>query len=74
MKVELEKEDLISLVLGSKPQYQKSHSEYFMKYGEYKTVDGYYKDYKWKPSAIIKLTEVELWELYNECKKSWKIK
>lgn len=68
MEVVLSKEDLISLVKGTPPSYSVMDHAMVEKHGSY---SGSYDRWDWN-SELKELSESELWELYNICKKSWK--
>ena len=58
MLVEMTKKDLVRLVCGVSPDYKKMDD----RYGSY--TGGFVDDWKWNSSALFKLTEDKLWELY----------
>lgn len=60
MNVDLDKTDLISLVMGFDPDY----SQMDERYGQY---HGGFNDYwKWDSHKLSKLSESELWSLYQK--------
>lgn len=65
MKLELDKEDLISLVMGKVPNYAA-----MVKCGDL----GWGSDnrgWQWYESKLKELSEEELYDLYLLCKNSW---
>ena len=67
MIVELNKEDLISLVKGIKPDYKWFKEPLVSRCGNY--VGGLVDDWFWN-SNLEDLSEEELWELYTICKQN----
>lgn len=70
MKVNLNKEDLISLVKGEVPYYDIFDNELVDKSGKY--IGGFHDKWEWDDYALKKLSEEELYKLYLICKNSWK--
>lgn len=70
MKVELEKDDLVSLVIGTVPCYNVFDHHLVQKTGRY--IGGHVDSWKWDRSEVEKLTQEDLWDLYQLCKLSWK--
>jgi len=66
MNVDLEKEDLINLVNGVSPSYDLFEITIVKKCGRY---SGSYGTWDWIHSELKQLSEEELFELYNICKK-----
>ena len=69
MKLDLDKNDLISLVVGTEPCYSVFENENVKNCGEYK--GGFNGEWKWNTYALKELSEESLYELYTICKKSW---
>jgi hypothetical protein len=70
MIVELDKEDLLSLVKGDSPHYDLFTEFEKEEHGRY--VGGFTDDWRWNISALMRLDEEKLWEIYTRCKLSWK--
>jgi hypothetical protein len=68
MTVELTKTDLIALVKGVEPNYDLFDNPLIAANGSY--VGGFVDKWSWSFN-INKITESELWEIYNLCKNSW---
>ena len=70
MKVDLTQQDLVCLVLGSKPKELKD-AEYLRRTGYMKTEGGQFgfPDYVWKREAIVGLSDIALYGLFNIIKK-----
>ena len=71
MKVELNKKDLISLVMGIVPPYSVYNEPLVKKCGEH--CGGFVDRWDWDNFELEKLTEEELYELYNICKEGWNV-
>lgn len=70
MLVELNKKDIISLLMGSKPNYSVM-DKIPKELGQY--VGGFVDDWKWNYiSENVPYTEEYLYNLYVMCKNSWK--
>jgi len=70
MKVELDRDDLVSLVKGTYPSYEIMDSPLIRLSGKY--VGGFHDKWVWNDKFSPVLTEDNLWEMYNICKDSWK--
>ena len=70
MLIELEKEDLVSLVRGQDPYYSIFEEKLVKENGYY--VGGMSDRWVWNSYSLKELKEEELWELYLMCKKSYK--
>ncbi len=68
MVLNLNKNDLISLVNGTSPFYSAFEHPLVKKCGAY---NGSHDKWSWCTSNLEYLTEVELLQLYNVCKLSW---
>lgn len=68
MNVDLDKEDLTNLVLGTSPNYKLMMTPEIAKLGRY---SGSYDKWSWDGHALNKLSEGDLLKLYRKCKKSW---
>ena len=68
MKVELTKEDLKSLVMGTSPYYSVFEVALVKNNGSY--TGGFVERWDWNLND--KLTENQLWDLYVICRDSWK--
>lgn len=69
MKVELTKQDLISLVKGIEPYYSVFDNPIVKKCGSY--AGGFSSGWDWDEYRLEELTENELWDLYILCRDSW---
>lgn len=69
MKVELDGYDLVNLVKGIEPNYNVMNNELVQGNGHF--VGGFVDRWDWDYSCLKKLSEKDLWELYNICKYSW---
>lgn len=70
MKIDLEKEDLVNLVMGITPFYNEFEHPLVKENGSY--VGGFVDEWRWAKYKLIELNEDELYELYLICKNSWK--
>ena len=68
MIVDLEKEDLISLVKGKSPSYEIFGNSLVKSCGSY---NGSHGTWSWSDHSLNELSEKELFELYCLCKQSW---
>ena len=68
MQLDLDKDDLISLVEGSSPDYSVMEHRLVKKHGNF---NGSYGNWSWNSSLGI-CTEQELLEIYKISKDSWK--
>jgi len=68
MNLELDKEDLVRLVLNIEPNIKILNNPIIKPNGSYNE-----KQYKWGwyDSYLRELSEQELWEVYLICKQSW---
>lgn len=66
MKVELDKKDLIALVMGSQPQ-ESIHREI----SNLGTYQGHYRTWQWYSYKVSQLEDEMLWSLYQKVKGSW---
>lgn len=66
MTVELQKIDLISLVMGTSPRY--SVLEHALVKSNGRWVGGHVDEWRWDGSSLSALTEEELWRLYVVCR------
>ncbi len=67
MNVDLTTEDLKALVRGSSPHYDFFENPLVEKAGH--SYNDQYGKTQW--DSLSELTDAELWELYNICKKGW---
>lgn len=68
MKLDLDKDDLISLVKGSNPGYSVMEHPLVEKHGRF---NASYGNWSWHSFSLEKCTEQELFEIYKICKGSW---
>lgn len=66
MIVELQKSDLISLVMGTSPRYSVLEHELVKPSGRW--VGGFVDEWRWNGLSLAALTEEELWRLYCLCR------
>lgn len=68
MIVDLDKEGLVRLVMGTAPSYEVMDmvNPIFGKY-----VGGFHDKWAWNRSELIKFSDEGLWDLYVFCKESW---
>jgi len=69
MKIDLDKESLVDLVLGSSPYYSVLENSLVKKCGHW--IGGFVDEWRWEANEVKKLTEKELLELHFICKNSW---
>jgi hypothetical protein len=69
MKKELDKDDLISLVTGTDPNYSVMNYPPIKNSGSY--MGGFYDNWNWETTKLMFLDEETLWDIYIKCKKSW---
>jgi len=70
MKIELNKKDLISLVMGTTPYYDVMDNPLVKECGEW--IGGMADRWSWEKYKLENLDEKELYDLYLICKNSWK--
>lgn len=70
IKLELDKQDLISLAKGTSPNYSVMDNTLVKKYGSY--TGGFKDEWNWEYDAFEKCSETEILEIYQLCKNSWK--
>lgn len=70
IQIKLDKEDLISLVIGKPPYYNQFENPLVKQCGSY--TGGMAERWDWKTHELEKLSEEQLYELYVICKNSWK--
>jgi len=66
MKVELQKTDLVNLVMGCEPDYK--YIDEFTKNNYGWIVGGLHETWYWKRGVLEDLNEQELWHLYQIAK------
>ena len=70
MKVDLDREDIISLLTGSKPNYSVMN-KIPKELGSY--IGGFVDDWSWNNiNENVSYTDEQLYDLYLMCKNSWK--
>ncbi len=70
MTADLDKRDLVSLVAGTTPDYTVMSLPLIAQCGSY--TGGFHDRWDWSKTKLDKLTEEQLWEVYQHCKQSWK--
>lgn len=68
--INLDKGDLVTLVLGSSPYYSVFEEPLIKKCGSF--TGGFVEKWSWSRSTLEQLTEEELYQIYIICKNSWK--
>ena len=68
MRVDLDTEDLINLVLGVVPNHNIMNKSYINPYGYFSDNNGW----DWCRSSLGKLPQSLLYTIYKSCKASWK--
>ena len=68
IQVQMDKEDILSLVMGTDPDYSKINDFEKRNLGRF---SGSYDRWTWNNHSLDKLTETELYDLYRETKDSW---
>lgn len=66
MNVELSKKDLVSLVMGTPPDYNLLTNPLVRSAGRY--VAGFVDKWYWSEEALLLLSEEQLWEIYTMCR------
>lgn len=69
MKLKVNKGDLLSMVKGAAPAYSIMDDPLISRVGYF--IGGHVEKWCWN-SELEDLSEVELLEVYNKCKESWK--
>jgi hypothetical protein len=69
MTVELNKKDLISLVVGTPPYYSKFEDHLVKRCGSF--TGGFADSWNWHHHELNQLSEQDLWDLYVMCRDSW---
>lgn len=67
--MQLSKKDLMSLVNGQSPYYDLFDHPIVKTSGDFSASHGIWN---WHSSALEKLSEQQLWDLYVMCRDSWK--
>ena len=70
LTIKLNKDDLITLVLGSSPYYSLIEEFQKIKLGSW--CGGFVDKWSWDINELIKLSEEELYNVYIKTKESWK--
>lgn len=70
MQLNLNKDDLISLVRGSEPSFSIMNHSLIAALGEY---HGQYDQWAWNRYKLEERSEEELYAVYQLCKSSWKV-
>jgi hypothetical protein len=65
MIVNLDKQAMVSLVMGQQPFYSLFEHELVKLYGDYNEANG---RWSWDKSGLLELTENQLWDLYMLCR------
>ena len=69
MKFELDRNDLVSLVLGADPNYDVMNHPKIEPHGSY--TGGHSDRWSWQGSYFKGCSEEDLFEIYTICKNSW---
>lgn len=70
MHLELDKDDLVSLVKGTSPYYTAMDHPLIQRYGHHS--GGHLDSWTWVTNSLRGCTEEQLLEIYKICKSSWK--
>ncbi|MEK5166237.1 hypothetical protein NYE69_28430 [Paenibacillus sp. FSL R5-0527] len=70
MQMDLDKDDLVSLVRGTSPWYSAMDHPLVQRYGEY--YGGHKEGWAWHTERLKGCSEEELLYIYQICKDSWK--
>ena len=68
MNVDLSKDDLVALVVGSEPNSKLMNEYTVLKYGNW--TGGFVDEWVWNKWALYRLEEEELYNIYKECRES----
>lgn len=68
MFLELDKNDLISIVMGTNPNFSVMGHNLIIGKGRF---NGHSNTWSWYRSKLEELTEYQLWDVYQICKSSW---
>ena len=68
MKIELNKDDLVALVVGSEPNSKLMNKYTVLKYGNW--TGGFVDEWAWNKWELYRLDEEELYNIYKECRES----
>jgi hypothetical protein len=68
LTVELDKRDLMSLVIGTQPNYGVMGNPLIDKCGFFRASYGHWD---WNPHVLETMTEEQLFEMYTICRNSW---
>ena len=68
MKIELSKDDLVALVIGTDCPYELINKYSKMDIGHY--IGGFVDEWKWNVYGLKELSEEELYKIYQELKQS----
>lgn len=69
MKLDLDREDLISLAKGQIPNYSAMDNPKISAHGSFAAS---YGRWDWNYCSFEKCSDEEIFEIYNICKQSWK--
>jgi hypothetical protein len=69
MNIDLSKQDLLNLVLGTSPHYDVFENHRIKSAGKY--IGGFKEEWQWDRSKLELLPEQELYQLYRICQNSW---
>lgn len=69
MKLDLDREDLISLAKGQTPNYSVMGNSKIKPHGSF---SGSYGQWDWNYCSFEKCSDEEIFEIYSICKQSWK--
>jgi len=72
MKVDLDQEDLIRLVMGITPKCKAMENPTILKVGNLSFESGFLEKWEWDKYELQKLDEEFLIYIYLTCKHSWK--
>jgi len=70
MILDLEKSDLINLLMGTSPNYDVMEDPTIKPYGDY--TGGFVDKWSWNKFSLVDLEDETLFDMYLTCKNSWK--
>lgn len=70
MTINVGREDIVRMVLGTAPHYTVFDNDLVKRCGSY--IGGFHDGWAWDLNSLDDLTNQELIDLYDICKNSWK--
>ena len=72
IQLNVDHDDLVSLVMGTSPYYSAIENELLKSVGGW--AGGFVDEWRWNRSAVKKATDRDLLRIYRLCKDSWEDK